>query len=49
MEHSNKQVFLFGIGEEFDEHTAAVVAAECKTGDPVFITCFIVLLQLLSG
>jgi hypothetical protein len=39
----------FGIGEEFDEHTAAVVAAGCKTGDPVFITCFIVLLQLLSG
>lgn len=31
----------FGIGEEFDEHTAAVVATECKTGDPVFITCFI--------
>jgi hypothetical protein len=31
----------FGIGEEFDEHTAAVVAAGCKTGDPVFITCFI--------
>jgi hypothetical protein len=32
MEHSNKQVFLFGIGEEFDVTLTAMVADHGKAG-----------------
>jgi len=37
VDHADEQVFLLGIGKELDEHTAAVVAAESKTRDPVFV------------
>ena len=37
VDHANEQTFLLGIGEKLDEHAAAVMAAEDKTGDSVFI------------
>ena len=37
VDHADEQVLLLGIGEELNEHAAAVMAADCETGDPVFV------------
>ena len=41
MDHPYEQIFLFGIGEEFNVHLSAVMTYHCETGDFILVTVWI--------